>query len=302
MAGTESLEEFYKIKFDRSPNGLTLDGGHFNVFDIKETLRPGNPSPYLRHDFYKIMLIKGDNIFHYADSSIEVNGAALLFFNPVVPYKREPRREEQSGYFCIFKEGFFSDHLRSSLKELPVFSSDARIAFILDAQQERMVEDIFLKMRNEIASDYAFKYDLIRSYVTELIHQAMKMQPSANFYHQTDANTRITTVFRDLLERQFPIESNGQQFKLRSAAAFAEQLNVHVNHLNRAIRTTTGKTTTELIMERLLSEAKALLAHTDWNVAEISYCLGFDQAANFNHFFKKHTATTPTSYRQQLSN
>lgn len=300
MPGTESIEEFYRHKFNRAPNSVEQDSGHFNVFDLTETTRAGRPAPYQRRDFYKIMLIRGDNVFHYADRSIPANGAALTFFNPDVPYKCE-QRGSTSGYFCIFKEGFFSDHLRSSPKDLPVFTPGSRAIFLLNEQQERLIEDIFRKMRSEITTDYAFKYDLIRSYVMELIHQAMKLQPTEQLYQHADANTRITAVFRDLLERQFPINSGDQQFKLRSATDYAEKLNIHVNHLNRAIRATTGKTTTMLISERLLSEAKALLVHTDWNIAEIGYCLGFEEAGNFNHFFKKHTGTPPGAYRQRIS-
>jgi AraC family transcriptional activator of pobA len=129
------------------------------------------------------------------------------------------------------------------------------------------------------------------------VHYSLKMQPAGNLYQHTDANTRITAVFTELLERQFPIESPAQQFTLRSAKDFADQLAVHVNHLNRAIRTTTGKTTTGHIFERLISEAKALLKHTDWNISEISYCLGFEDPAHFNHFFKKQTKTTPSIFR-----
>ncbi|MEO7490508.1 MAG: helix-turn-helix domain-containing protein, partial [Ferruginibacter sp.] len=40
-----------------------------------------------------------------------------------------------------------------------------------------------------------------------------------------------------------------------------------------------------------------LLKHTDWNVSEIGYCLGFEEPAHFNHFFKKLTSTTPTAFR-----
>ncbi|RBL89422.1 helix-turn-helix domain-containing protein [Chitinophaga flava] len=300
MSDTESIEQFYQHKFNHAPNGVELDSGHFNVFDLAETIGPGKPRPYQRRDFYKIMLIRGDNIFHYADKSIPANGAALTFFNPDVPYKCE-QRGSTSGYFCIFKEGFFSDHLRSSLKDLPVFTPGSSPIFLLNKQQERLIEDIFSKMRSEITTDYPFKYNLIRSYVTELIHQAMKLQPMEQIYQQTDANARITAVFRELLERQFPISSGAQQFKLRSAADYAGMLNIHVNHLNRAVRTTTGKTTTRLISERLLSEARALLAHTNWNIAEIGYCLGFEEAGNFNHFFKKNTGITPGTYRQQIS-
>jgi AraC-like DNA-binding protein len=131
----------------------------------------------------------------------------------------------------------------------------------------------------------------------EIVHNALKMQPSEKLYQNIDANTRLTAVFSELLERQFPIESPSQQFALRSAKDFAEQLNVHVNHLNRAIKLSTGKTTTGQISERLAREAKALLKHTNWNIAEISYSLGFEEPAHFNHFFKRHTSMTPSAFR-----
>jgi len=104
-------------------------------------------------------------------------------------------------------------------------------------------------------------------------------------------------VFTELLERQFPIEALTQRFSMRSANDFAQLLSVHVNHLNRAIRETTGKTTTDHIAERLLREAKVLLKQTDWNISEIGYCLGFEEPTHFNNFFKKQTQLTPTSFR-----
>jgi AraC family transcriptional activator of pobA len=99
------------------------------------------------------------------------------------------------------------------------------------------------------------------------------------------------------LDRQFPIESPSQRLSMRSAKDFADQLSVHVNHLNRAIKETTGKTTTGHISERIISEAKALLRHTNWNISEISYCLGFEEPSHFNNFFRKQADLTPTAYR-----
>lgn len=84
---------------------------------------------------------------------------------------------------------------------------------------------------------------------------------------------------------------------LRTAVDFATQLSIHVNHLNKALKDTTGKSTSALIAERIVQEAKTLLKHTDWNVSEIGYCLGFQEPAHFNNFFKKKTALTPRSFR-----
>lgn len=298
MTGSESIEEFYQSKLNKSAGELPQNMGHFNVFRLEDCVGHGKtPIQYSRRDFYKISLLRGRNIYHYADKSIEISGSTLMFFNPQVPYTMEVLSDELSGYFCIFKESFFTENLRSNINQLPVFAVGSKPTYVLNEEQDRHADHIFNKILAEIGSDYVFKYDLIRNYVTELIHFALKMQPSELIYKHADASTRITRVFSELLERQFPIESPSQKFNMRSAKDFADKLSVHVNHLNRAIKETTGKTTTYHISERLIIEAKALLKHTNWNISEISYCLGFEEPAHFNNFFKKHARVTPSAYR-----
>jgi len=300
MSNIETIADFYRNKCLGQPEDLGREPGHFNVFKIEDlAVVPHQPMRYTRRDYYKVSLLRGHNIYHYADKSLEVSGPALLFFNPRVPYTVEhviPGKIGE-GYFCIFKEEFFSDHMRASLHELPMYAPGGKPAFMLDDEQHRNLSNVFEKMMTELRSSYRFKYDLIRNYIMEMVHAALKIGPTESLYQHVDANARITSVFRELLERQFPIESPSQQFALRSASDYADRLNVHVNHLNRAIKISTGRTTTAHILERLLSEAKALLKHTDWNISEISYCLGFEEPAHFNHFFKKGTRMTPSAFR-----
>lgn len=293
---TQSLEEFYKEKLNTVPPNINQTVGHFNVFRIEDCLH-GSPVRYARRDYYKVTLIKGRNRYHYADKSIETEGTALIFFNPQVPYTWESLSDDARGYFCIFTPSFFSEKSRTALTDLPMFALGGKPSYMLNAEQEATVSALFEKMITEINSDYAFKYDLLHSYTNELIHLGLKTEAAVNLYNHPNANSRITAIFNELLERQFPIETPMQRFTMRSATDFAENLSVHVNHLNRAIKNTTGKTTTTLISERLLSEAKALLKHTDWNIAEISNSLGFEEAAHFNNFFKKFTTQTPSVFR-----
>jgi AraC-like DNA-binding protein len=91
-----------------------------------------------------------------------------------------------------------------------------------------------------------------------------------------------------------------QQVKFRSPTEFASQLAVHVNHLNRALKEVTGKTTSQLIAERIVQEARALLKHTDWNISEIAWCLGFEELPHFINFFKKNAQITPKSFRMAI--
>ncbi len=112
-----------------------------------------------------------------------------------------------------------------------------------------------------------------------------------------NASQRISNLFLELLERQFPIDENHKELNLRTASDFAQQLNVHVNHLNRAVKETTDKTTSQIIGERISRESKILLKHSAWNVSEIAYALGFTEVTHFNNFFKKHVELSPLKFR-----
>ena len=296
MENTLTLEDFYQHKLNWMPDNLKKEIGHFNVFRLDDfTGACAKPIPYSRKDYFKISLIIGKNRVHYADKIIEMNAPALLFANPQIPYNWEPLEEEQSGFFCIFTDAFFTHF--GNIKEYPVFKPGGNPIFFLTDDQLNAVKSIYGKMFGEIDSDYVYKYDVLRNLVFELIHAAMRMQPATTLYSSQNASARVSSLFMELLERQFPIESPLQRISFRSAIDFADQLAVHVNHLNRALKETTGKTTSQLIGERVTQEARALLKHTDWNISEIGYTLGFEELPHFINFFKKNTRVSPKSYR-----
>jgi AraC-like DNA-binding protein len=294
----ESLEQFYSHKFDVILPTDNNDLGSFDVFNIGERVLTGATSPtFVRRDFYKIMLFHGKNTFHYGDKSIDIEGDTLLFFNPQVPYTYNPLEKDTNGYFCVFREEFFHGAIRFPVKEHPLFSAGSKPVFNLTADQALRVKDLFLKMTVEKESPFNYKYDLIRAYILELIFYALKLAPALHQSSAGDSATRITRVFTELLERQFPITSPQHRYLLRSPKDFADRLSIHVNSLNRAVKKATGKTSSEHIFERLTGEAKTLLRFTDWSVAEIGFVLGFDDPAHFQHFFKKMTKVTPLRYR-----
>jgi AraC family transcriptional regulator, transcriptional activator of pobA len=118
----------------------------------------------------------------------------------------------------------------------------------------------------------------------------------------TNAASRISALFIELLERQFPIEGEGQLIQLKTPLDFAKALGIHTNHLNKVLKETTGKSTTEIINGRIAEEAKILLKQTTWNISEIAFALGFDEVAHFSNFFKKYTAISPSKYRKLMYN
>ena len=288
MKSKESIADFY----DRHGQDYS-DAGQFNVYRIEDFNR-ATSFPHNRKDFYKITLTtSAQGVLSYADKAIVINDHALIFSNPMIPYSWEGATGTETGFVCLFTEDFISSSV--------LFKPGSHPVLVPDSKTMSFLINIFEQMLTEIQSSYVNKYELLRNYVQIIVHESLKIAPADDFHNPGTSSARISSLFLELLERQFPIVSPHHTLKFKNANEFAAQLSIHTNHLNKALKEATGKTTTEHIAERLIREAKALLLHTDWAVAEIGYCLGFGHSSNFNIFFKKQTGQTPHHFRTSFS-
>ncbi|NIG55455.1 AraC family transcriptional regulator [Chitinophaga sp. Cy-1792] len=269
-------------------------------FFIVEIDNPCLIRDYSRKDFYKICLVTGTSLIEYADRAIEITGTTLFFGTPYIPYSWQTLSENQTGFSIYFTEQFLkSGGISESLLQSPLFKIGGTPIFFLDEGPQQFIHNIFQKMIAQQGNNYTFKTDLIRNCISLLIHEALMLQPGNSYFRLTNAAARITSLFMDLLERQFPV-SAGQELQIRTPHEFADYLAVHVNHLNRAVKEVTGKPTSVHIAERIVTEARALLQNTDWPVADIAIALGFEYPTYFNNFFKKHTGKAPLAYRAEI--
>lgn len=273
---------------------LKLQG--FKAFQIESD--SNETRTYSRKEFYKICLTTGKSKIHYSDKTFEQEGTILFFGNPHIPYSWETISTTYVGYTILFSADFFKNSERSeSLQQSSFFKIGGTPVLKITSEQRDFLNTIFQKMIAEQESDYLYKDELIRNYISLIIHESLKMEPSENYEQNKNASSRLTSVFLELLERQFPIETTANPLQLKTAQHYAQRLNVHINYLNRAVKEVTGKSTTAHITERIITEAKALLLHTDWSISEIAYALGFEYPTYFNNFFKKQTGTNPKSFR-----
>ncbi len=302
MAPTQTLPNFYAAKLHQPLPDRRRGGGHFAVFRLEDfPAETDLAAVYGRRDFYKIMLGTGHATYHYGDQQARLAPGefALVFTNAQVPYGWELHELPYSGYCCVFTADFLPAHTRLHPTALAVFQPERRPFFLLNAAQTTTFGALFEKMLTEQASDYALKYELLFYYLMECVHGALKLAPAAlPAAPEATAAGRLAASFLALLARQFPIVSPTQRLELHTAQAFADQLAVHVNSLNRVLKAATGKTTSQLLAQRLVQEARALLLHTDWSVGTVGYCLGFDDQTHFTHFFKQHAQYTPSAVRR----
>lgn len=253
---------------------------------------------HARRDYYKIVMVTGNFILKFGDKTMEIDGTYLFFANPNVHHTIVPRSLERSGYACVFTDDFIAGReLTDLVHNSPLFRSSESPVLSLNTEQVAFLTGIYRKMRTVYDSDYEHKDELFRNCIELIIHEALQIQPASQDLREHNAATRVARSFLELLERQFPIDNPAEPLRLRTAQDFANTLSVHTNYLNRTVKSVTGKPTSVLIAERITAEARALLQHTNWSVADIAYGLGFEYPTYFNNYFKRMTGTTPNAIR-----
>lgn len=298
MIASENIIDFYQRVFQDS-NYTTASSpeqiSHFNVFSREHCPLK---SPYNRKDYFKISLMIGQGQLHYGDRWIPIDRPALVFSSPLVPYSWETDNPDQKGWFCLFTQKFIQEDKQYNhhILESHFFNPNGSPVYFLNDEQVALFDRIFACMNSELLSDFVFKYEIIRNQLQLLVLETLKLAPNQELPAYKNSSQRISYLFLELLERQFPIDTENL-LRFKHATDYAQQLNIHVNSLNRALKQNTGKTTQELIGLRITQEAKALLQHSSWNINEIAYALGFEEPANFSNYFKKYVGMAPVAFR-----
>lgn len=295
----ESISDFYK----RIQNSPAISGysKEKEYFDVQPSQCRFGKTSFSYRDFYKVGLIMDTGKLYYGDKWILVDRPAILFSNPLIPYAWEAisgNKNNERGCFCIFNEAFTqAEEKNNSLADTPLFDISKERIYFLNKECLKSIQDIFKKMQIELDSGYSQKLDIMRCYLHLLVHEAMKMQQTSRYIPHKNAAQRIVELFLTLLDRQFPVEIPQRNLVLKTATDYANRLSVHVNHLNRVVKASTGRTTTELITNRIIQEGVTLLRHTAYSIAEIAFGLGFEEPSSFSNFIKKHTGISPSEHR-----
>ena len=104
-----------------------------------------------------------------------------------------------------------------------------------------------------------------------------------------DADVQIYRRFVEVLERDFA--------RRRDVGHYADELRVPQSALSLALSHVTGKTTKELVTDRVMLEAARLLRFTDLTVGEVASRVGMGDQLYFSRAFKRHYGEAPVAYR-----
>jgi AraC family transcriptional activator of pobA len=132
--------------------------------------------------------------------------------------------------------------------------------------------------------------DLLDAYLTSALQLTFRLSlQEEDSRSPADESERRIELLNDLIQRHFRSR--------KPASFYAEALGITPTHLNRIVRSMTGRGTHELITRKLIDEAKRELVFTFASVQEIGDRLGFADPAYFSRFFLKEAGATPRAWR-----
>jgi AraC family transcriptional activator of pobA len=202
---------------------------------------------------------------------------------------------ETEGYVLFFSlEFYLLGHPLKKLQQFPFYSTWLQKPLLLLKPEERsIVSGLLDHMETEYESRHWKQEDIIRDYLDILFIQLTR------FYQAAPASS--LPAGGTLSELQQLVTLIDLHFKQHEPVSFyADQLHVTPKQLNEVCRQALSKTTTELIQERVILEARRLLLHSDLTITQIASELGYFDNSYFTRFFKKNTGQTPEQFRQSL--
>lgn len=164
----------------------------------------------------------------------------------------------------------------------------------LDDEDAQACEELFQRLGAEFERSRPGRTEALRGHAALL----------GLWFLRRDAATRASLrgeALRDALVQRYRglLEQHFRQHQ--PVSFYAAALGVSADHLSRVCRLTTGTSALDLAHERVLLEARRLLAYTPATVVEVAHELGFEDPAYFSRFFTKLAGQAPSSYRAAIA-
>lgn len=242
-----------------------------------------------KHDFYlTVLFTKGSGTHEVDFVKYKVKPGALFTLKPGQMHSWSLSANTR-GYVFFHSKNFYEErYTNEKLNNYPFFASFGNTSLI---ELDHVTLNHVGALMSQIVTEYKglkIKADqkihsLVSLVYVELIRKYSPKQIALN-------QTYLMQVqkFEDLIEQYYR--------ELKLPKEYAAKLHISEKHLNRITRTLLNKTSTQLIGERIILEAKRSLFNSKLNITEISDELGFSDTSYFIRFFKKHVGETPLAF------
>ncbi|MBN8701857.1 MAG: helix-turn-helix domain-containing protein [Bacteroidetes bacterium] len=267
----------------------------FNCIELKEK-SAYDTTEHHRHSYYEVFLFSKGSGKHTIDfNEYEIKPYSVHFVSPGQIHLVN-RSLNSAGFVFLFSREFYQlEHTNTdSLFELPFFNNTSGVPIL---QLNAVVFAEFIATLNQIIAENNStnqdKESIIRAYLNILFIKLKRIYESETIHINTALRHKSELVkkLRILIEKFFITHHKPSQY--------ADLLNISTGYLNELTNEVVGKSSTELINERIVLEAKRILFHSDKTVSEIATELNYEDPAYFTRFFKSNTGLSPLEYREK---
>lgn len=262
---------------------------YVNTFKSHLVTHPFVEEPH-RHNFYLLAFFtKGSGTHEIDFDSFDIRPGSMFMLQPGQMHHWS-LSEDIDGYVLFYSQEMYNLYFgEKTIDSFPFyFSNSAKPEIVLTNEEMDGLSPYFELILKESESNQLFKKDKILN-LLDLIHIELARKYQETIVPEINSYNVKLKQFTQLLEKDFTNE--------KSAAFYADALHITLKHLNRICNETVNKTTTELISDRLILEAKRMLMDKKFLINEISTKLGFDNYSYFVRFFKKNSGMTPKEFR-----
>ncbi|MBW2963001.1 AraC family transcriptional regulator [Mesonia aestuariivivens] len=251
-----------------------------------------------KHNFYLCVLFTEGTGTHEIDfNSYKIEPGNVFFLRPGQTHFWKFDTPPEGFIFFHSREFYELQFLKHKLNEFPFYYSFQNPPLLkLSTKKTNILSQLFDEIYNEYLQLQPFKKLKIINLIT-LIY----IEFSKNYTNNIEHKKLFPSSYLNILENLIVLIN--ENFKNEKLPKFyANRLNITTKHLNRVIKETINKTTSELISERIILEAKRLIVHSNESLTAISYNLEFAEYSYFSKFFKLKTGSTPMNFRKKYRN
>ena len=262
--------------------------GSFSIQDIQKLLSKMDMVQELhRHDFYFLLALEKGYGEHTIDfNPYEVRNGSIFFMRPGQIHQLT-LKTGSSGYVVQFTPDFYMPKDQKSLLLLNRASSKNHCQ--LNSSDFEPMNSVLSQIFIEHTEKKEGYEKIIKAYMDIFFVKLLRHQKSASQIPNRHQQESLES-FLSLLETYFSTH--------KKVSDYTNMLNLSFYQLNAITKSALGKTCSEVIMDRIILEAKRFLLATSNQVKEISYQLGYEDVSYFVRLFKKQTGHSPEAFRQ----
>ncbi|TJY34673.1 AraC family transcriptional regulator [Pontimicrobium aquaticum] len=281
------INQFQKLK--------PLDNFYVNSFSNHVELNSKLINKPHSHNFYLcIMFTEGSGVHEIDFNTYRINPGKVFFLKPTQTHFWKFDTKPEGFIFFHSQEFYELTFLDHALNSFPFYYSYQNPPLLELSQSE--LNKLNLKFK-ELYIEYMQNKPLKNIKIITLISS---IYIELTRVYSTDISTEKFTSphYSKILEK---VENliNKHFYTEKSPNFYANQLNITTKHLNRVVKQTINKTTSQLISERIILESKRLIVHSRDNLASIANTLEFSDYAYFSKFFKSKTGFTPLDFKKK---